>query len=212
MAAPKGLPVSIQTRLVRHAKEIGVDPNLVLTRYATERILYRLSRSAHAERFVLKGALLMLVWLGETIRPTRDADLLGFGDLSEQSLASIFRALCAADVESDGLQYLSSSIRVAPIRAEDWYGGLRAPGTQADSGKSSGHVGCKLEVVGGTRCLAPPAHNTRGVARSLRRSLCSEGNVNCAESGRHQDCLAYDPRGFGSGLRGSWRSTADRMI
>ena len=79
MAAPKGLPVSIQTRLVRHAKEIGVDPNLVLTRYATERILYRLSRSEHADRFVLKGALLMLVWLGETIRPTRDADLLGFG-------------------------------------------------------------------------------------------------------------------------------------
>ena len=125
MTAPKGLPVSIQTRLVRHAKEIGVDPNLVLTRYATERILYRLSRSAHAERFVLKGALLMLVWLGETIRPTRDADLLGFGDLSEQSLASIFRELCAAHVEPDGLEYLSSSIRVAPIRAEDVYGGLR---------------------------------------------------------------------------------------
>ena len=125
MAAPKGLPVSIQTRLVRHAKEIGVDPNLVLTRYATERILYRLSRSPHADRFVLKGALLMLVWLGETIRPTRDADLLGFGDLSEQSLASIFRELCAAHVEPDGLEYLSSSIRVAPIRADDVYGGLR---------------------------------------------------------------------------------------
>jgi hypothetical protein len=125
MAAPKGLPVSIQTRLVRHAKEIGVDPNLVLTCYASERILYRLSRSAHADRFVLKGALLMLVWLGETIRPTRDADLLGFGDLSEQSLASIFRELCAAHVVPDGLEYLSSSIRVAPIRAEDVYGGLR---------------------------------------------------------------------------------------
>jgi predicted nucleotidyltransferase component of viral defense system len=79
MSAPKGLPVSIQTRLVQHARAIGVDPNLVLTRYATERILYRLSRSAYADRFVLKGALLMLVWLGETIRPTRDADLLGFG-------------------------------------------------------------------------------------------------------------------------------------
>jgi 4-alpha-glucanotransferase len=32
---------------------------------------------------VLKGALLILVWLGETLRPTRDADLLGFGDLSD---------------------------------------------------------------------------------------------------------------------------------
>jgi hypothetical protein len=74
-----GLVQSVQTRLVRHAKTLGVDPNLVLTRYAAERLLYRLSRSPDAERFVLKGALMLLVWLGESIRPTRDADLLGFG-------------------------------------------------------------------------------------------------------------------------------------
>ena len=64
-----GLARSVQTRLVSHAKALGVDPNLVLASYATERLLYRLSRSPHAERFVLKGALLLLVWLGETIRP-----------------------------------------------------------------------------------------------------------------------------------------------
>lgn len=81
-----GLARSLQTRLARHAREIGVDPNLLLTRYAIERFLYRLSRSPHAERFVLKGALLMLVWLGETLRPTRDADLLGFGELSDETL------------------------------------------------------------------------------------------------------------------------------
>lgn len=46
-----------------------VDPNLVLARYATERLLYRLSRSSHADRFVLKGGLLLLAWLGEAIRP-----------------------------------------------------------------------------------------------------------------------------------------------
>lgn len=54
-AAPRGLPASVHTRLVQHAKDIGVDPNHVLVRYATERFLYRLSRSAHASRFVLKG-------------------------------------------------------------------------------------------------------------------------------------------------------------
>lgn len=120
MAAPTGLPVSVQTRLVQHAKAIGIDPNLVLTRYATERILYRLSQSAYADRFILKGALLMLVWLGETVRPTRDADLLGFGDLSEDSLAQ-----CAEQVAPDGLEYLAPSIRVAAIREGDAYGGLR---------------------------------------------------------------------------------------
>jgi hypothetical protein len=40
-----GLAQSVQTRLVRHAKAIGVDPNLVLARYAAERLLYRLSRA-----------------------------------------------------------------------------------------------------------------------------------------------------------------------
>jgi len=40
-----GLAQSVQTRLVRHAKAIGVDPNHVVARYATERFLHRLSRS-----------------------------------------------------------------------------------------------------------------------------------------------------------------------
>lgn len=40
-----GLARSVQTRLARHARGIGADPNLVLTRYAIERFLYRLSIS-----------------------------------------------------------------------------------------------------------------------------------------------------------------------
>ncbi len=134
-AAAEGLPVSVPVRLARHAKAIGMDPNLVLARFAVERCLYRLSCSRYPERFVLKGALLMLVWLGETIRPTRDADLLGFGDLSEQSLAQIFTDVCNTDVEADGLHTLPSSIRVAPIRPEDPYGGLRTT-LQARLGKA----------------------------------------------------------------------------
>lgn len=124
-ARTTGIAQSVQTRLVRHAKASGMDPNLVLARYAVERFLYRLSRSPHSERFVLKGALLMLAWLGETIRPTRDADLLGFGELSEQSLAGIFTDICAIQVEPDGMHYLPSSVRVAAIRPEDAYGGMR---------------------------------------------------------------------------------------
>ena len=124
-SARDGLARSVQVRLARHAKTIGVDPNLVLTRYAVERFLYRLSRSPYAERFVLKGALLLLVWLGEALRPTRDADLLGFGDLSEASLAEIFRDVCGVQVDADGMTYLSDTVRVEPIRAEDDYGGQR---------------------------------------------------------------------------------------
>lgn len=120
-----GLAQSVQARLVRHAKAIGVDPNLVLTRYGIERFLYRLSRSPHAERFVLKGALLLLAWLGETLRPTRDADLLGFGDLSDDALMRIFREVCAVEVEPDAVSFLPETISVQAIREEDAYGGQR---------------------------------------------------------------------------------------
>jgi predicted nucleotidyltransferase component of viral defense system len=124
-SARQGLARSVQVRLVRHAKAIGVDPNFVLTRYAVERFLYRLSRSAYAEEFVLKGALLLFVWLGETHRPTRDADLLGFGDLSDDALVNIFREVCNVEVEPDAATFLSDTVRAAPIREDDAYGGSR---------------------------------------------------------------------------------------
>lgn len=127
MSNPReGLARSVQVRLAQHAREIGVDPNLVLTRYAVERFLYRLSRSPHAERFVLKGALLMLVWLGEKLRPTSDADLLGFGELTEATLAEIVREVASQVVEPDAMEFDADSVRVEPIRAEDDYGGWRA--------------------------------------------------------------------------------------
>jgi hypothetical protein len=122
----EGLVRSVHVRLVAHAKRIGADPNLVLTRYAVERFLYRLSSSGHADRFVLKGALLLLAWLGESFRPTRDADLLGFGDLSDESILSIVRQVCEAPVTpEDGMLYDPGSIRIMPIRPEDAYGGRR---------------------------------------------------------------------------------------
>ena len=120
-----GLAQSVKARLVRHSHSLGVDPNLVLARFAAERLLYRLSRSAYAERFVLKGALMLVVWLGETIRPTRDADLLGFGEMNARSLEEIFTEICTLPVEPDGLLFDGASIRVAPIRFEDAYGGQR---------------------------------------------------------------------------------------
>jgi hypothetical protein len=125
MPAPKNLSQSIQARLLNHARTVDSDPNYVLTRYALERFLYRLSRSRYRDQFVLKGALLMLVWLGETVRPTRDVDLLGFGNLSMEALRAVFQEVCTVNVDPDGMVFDSNSIRVAPIREQDAYGGQR---------------------------------------------------------------------------------------
>jgi predicted nucleotidyltransferase component of viral defense system len=131
----EGLARSVQVRLAAHAKAIGVDPNLVLTRYGVERFLYRLSRSPHAERFVLKGALLLMAWLGETLRPTRDADLLGFGELSDDELIAILRNVCEVEVEPDAVTFSPGSVRIEAIRVEDDYGGRRAT-LEAQVGKA----------------------------------------------------------------------------
>lgn len=125
MPNQKNLSQSIQARLLNHARAIGSDPNHVLTRYALERFLYRLSRSRYQDQFVLKGALLMLVWLGETIRPTRDADFLGFGTLSVDALRSTFREVCDVNGEPDGMRFDPDSVGVNPIREQDAYGGQR---------------------------------------------------------------------------------------
>lgn len=118
-------PASIQARLLDHAKKTRQDFNRVLERYALERFLYRLSQSQHVERFVLKGALMMVVWLGENIRPTRDADLLGFGDLDDNTLLAIFREVCAVTVDTDGMAYLPETLAIDEIRENDAYGGRR---------------------------------------------------------------------------------------
>ncbi len=106
----KGLPVSILARLLTLAKERGDDYNLLLNRFALERLLFRISTSAHANRFLLKGALLFALWYDEPHRPTRDADLLGFGPADAESLTAVFRDL-AAMVEDDGIVFDPRSVR-----------------------------------------------------------------------------------------------------
>ncbi|MFH0726490.1 MAG: nucleotidyl transferase AbiEii/AbiGii toxin family protein [Pseudomonadota bacterium] len=75
----------------------GEDFNLLLFRYGIERLLYRLSVSAHADRFILKGSSLFLVWKGQTYRVTKDVDLISNRQpkLLEQILALYCRTAMA---------------------------------------------------------------------------------------------------------------------
>jgi predicted nucleotidyltransferase component of viral defense system len=124
-SGPKNIVASVQARLADRSRELGVQHTFTLARYGGERLLYRLSKSQFADRFVLKGAALLLLWLGEPIRPTKDVDLLGFGDTSADALKDVFVSLCAVEVPDDGLKYLADSIQIEPIRKEQAYGGMR---------------------------------------------------------------------------------------
>lgn len=93
---------SVRARLLNVAKAQGLDFNQVLVRFALERVLYRLAQSQHAERFLLKGALLFTLWYDMPHRATRDADLLGFGASDADDVAQTFREI-AAIVVDDGM-------------------------------------------------------------------------------------------------------------
>jgi predicted nucleotidyltransferase component of viral defense system len=112
---PKNVAASVRARLLSLARERGEDFQLVLTRYANERLLYRLTQSSHAPRFVLKGAALFTVWTGELHRATRDLDLLGFGDSSQDNIRSVFAEVIALDVADDGVQFDPDSLLVDPF-------------------------------------------------------------------------------------------------
>ena len=120
----KDIAVSVRARLLNLAKAQGVDFNQVLVRFALERILYRLSQSAHADRFLLKGALLFTLWYDMPHRPTRDADLLGFGPSDLESIAQTFRDIAGVDVD-DGMVFDPTSVTAEEIRKEAGYAGAR---------------------------------------------------------------------------------------
>jgi predicted nucleotidyltransferase component of viral defense system len=112
-----------------------MDNNLLLTRYALERLLYRLSTSPHRDRFALKGAMLVATWFETPHRPTRDVDLLGFGDPGAEAMLRLFRDICAIDID-DGVVFDNAALVVDQIREELEYGGLRIK-TRAKIGGAS---------------------------------------------------------------------------
>ena len=118
------LSASILSRLLNLAKQRGDDYSLLLNRFALERLLARVSTSLHADRFLLKGALLFALWYDTPHRPTRDADLLGFGPDDEANLIATFREVAAMEL-GDGILFDPESVKADAIREDNTYGGTR---------------------------------------------------------------------------------------
>ena len=123
--APRDVAASVRARLLHLARERGDDFQLLLTRYANERLLYRLTRSRHHGSFILKGATLFTLWTGRPHRATRNVDLLGVGDPSEDRMRSVFTEVIELDVGNDGVVFDIGSLMVGPIREDQEYGGVR---------------------------------------------------------------------------------------
>lgn len=124
-AGKRNLAASVRQRLLALGQKRGEPFDLILTHYGIERLLYRLSKSAYSDRFLLKGAMLFRVWKDFSHRPTRDLDLLGFSPPDTKDLENIFRELCLLQVESDGLLFLPDTVSAEFIREQAVYGGIR---------------------------------------------------------------------------------------
>jgi predicted nucleotidyltransferase component of viral defense system len=114
---------SIRQRLLNEAKRRGESFDYILSRYARERFLARLTRSPHRNRLILKGATVFALWV-DIHRPSRDLDFLGSGSFDTEETLRLIEAIAAIPVD-DGLEFDRSSITVESIRQGDEYRGVR---------------------------------------------------------------------------------------
>ncbi len=121
---PNNSPASVRQRLLNIAREQGRVLDIVLVTYGLERLIYRLSISKHRDSFVLKGGMLVTLWIDDENRVTRDADFLGYGDASEDHLTSVFSQIMSEPAD-DGLVYDVDRLTAEAIREEQQYGGIR---------------------------------------------------------------------------------------
>ena len=121
----KNLAASVHGRLMNRARATKRPFQELLQYYAMERFLYRLSRSPHNARFVLKGALMLHVWEAPLARATKDIDFLGRLDNSMENMAQVARHVCAVEVEPDGMVFDPATVIPERIKEDADYQGVR---------------------------------------------------------------------------------------
>jgi predicted nucleotidyltransferase component of viral defense system len=122
--ASKNRAASVKQRLLNMARTQGRGFDILLVRFALERLLFRLSRSPYRDSYVLKGGMLVTQWLDHDNRETRDADFLGFGEADAETIKAIFAEIMVI-ASDDGLDFDTSALTATAIRDEMEYGGIR---------------------------------------------------------------------------------------
>lgn len=116
---------SVRQKLLNVSISKDVDYNIVLIWYGLERFLYRLSKSKYSDQFILKGAMLFAVWAKQPLRPTKDLDLMAYGDASANYLTKVITEICQTNVDDDGIAFDTDSMEINEIREDQEYDGQR---------------------------------------------------------------------------------------
>ncbi|HSO62083.1 MAG TPA: nucleotidyl transferase AbiEii/AbiGii toxin family protein [Desulfobacterales bacterium] len=153
----KNSAASVHQRLLNKAKEASRPFNELLQRFAIERFIYRLSQSPHADRFILKGALMLSAWSAPESRPTMDIDLLGRIENSLEVIAAAMKNACRMDVEADGIWFDAESVTAARITEGAEYQGVRV---RAQGNLGNARVSLQIDVGFGDVIVPGPIRVT----------------------------------------------------
>ena len=148
---------SIRARLLDHAKQNGDDYQRVLTRYAIERLLFRLSQTEAAERYVLKGAMLFVTWPEHVYRPTGDLDMLGHGDPDPVAITELFTRICQVEAPDDGIFFDPATLNVESVREADKYQGVQL---SLKGELSRAVIPVQVDIGFGDHVYPPPTRRT----------------------------------------------------
>ena len=121
----KNIATSVHQRLLNKAKETFRTFNELLQYFAIERFIYRLSKSPHADKFILKGALMFAAWHGSVSRPTMDIYLLGKIDNNLEVITAAIKDACLVEVEADGISFNAETVEAIRITEDAEYEGVR---------------------------------------------------------------------------------------
>jgi len=119
------ITASVRQRLLNKSRETDRPFSELLQYFAMERFLYRLSKSSHQKKFILKGALTLLAWRVSATRPTMDIDFLGMTDNRIEVIVAIVQDICRQSVEPDGLLFDPDSVEGEDIVNDAEYSGVR---------------------------------------------------------------------------------------
>ena len=115
--------MQLKAKINSKAKELNVPPQIMFQNYMMECFLERLSKSEYADRFIIKGGVLISSIVGLNNRTTMDIDTTVRNiPLNEREITKIISYVCSVENDDD---FFFSLDRVEPIREDDEYEGYR---------------------------------------------------------------------------------------
>lgn len=117
---------SVKERLLNLSKAEHYNPQMMISRYMQERLLYRLSISNYREHFILKGGALLYAHDRFEARPTLDIDFMATRiNNDKENIKRIFKEICNVGCVVDGISCDADTIEAEDITVNKEYHGVR---------------------------------------------------------------------------------------